>query len=256
MKRLAAAIAVLATCATTSAASILTVRGEARLEVPADQFSVTLGATATASTVKEARTEVDATMSKLVEVVTASGLTRDDEWHTSRYDVTPQWEPRPPRAQGSTWTPKIIGYSVRSSIAITTQQMDLAGTLISHAAKAGANEISALSFSLADPRSSRADAIKTATKHAITDATTLADAAGVGLSQILQLSLDGAQATPPRPVEHRYMAAKMGRAAFDMDMESAPDITGGTVTVTANVTVEWKIAPNRGVETQMLGSTD
>lgn len=252
MKRLAAVIAALAMCATTSAASILTVRGEARLEVPADQFSITLGSTATAATVKEARTEVDATMSKLVEVVTTAGLTRDDEWHTSRYDITPQWEPRPNRTQGSasTWTPKIIGYSVRASIAVVSQKMPLAGTLIARAAKAGANEISALNFSIADPRSSRAEAIQTATKHAITDATTLANAAGVGLIRILQLSLDGAKTTPPRPVEHRYMMANVGRAAFDMD--SVPDISGGTVVVTANVTAEWEIAP----KTQQPGSTD
>jgi uncharacterized protein YggE len=245
MNRIAAIIAVLGSCVAASAASILTVRGEARLEVPADQFSITIGSMSTAPTVKEARTEVDATMSKLVNVVTAAGLTRDDEWHTGRYDVTPQWEPRPARTQGSTWTPKIIGYSVRASIAVMTQKMTLAGALIANAAKAGANEISALNFSLADPRSSRAEAIKAATKHAITDATTLANAAGVDLTQILQLSLDGAQATPPRPVEHRYMAANKGRAAFDMNMESAPDISGGTVTVTANVTAEWAIDPKK-----------
>lgn len=254
MKCVAVILSVLATCVVASANSPrLTVRGEAKLEVPADQFSLTIGATATAGTVKEARAEVDATMIKLVTVVTSAGLERDTEWHTGRYDITPQWKPRPRGQQAGTWTPEIIGYSVRSSISITTTQLTLAGTVVAEAAKAGANDIGSLRFTLSDPRSSRAAAIQTATKHAIADATTLAHAADVRLVQILQLSLDGAQTTPPRPIEYRAETL-MGRVASDMN--SAPDIAAGTVTVTATVTAEWEIAPNRGAQTDQPESTD
>ncbi len=253
MTRLYPVIALLALCTIASANSPrLTVQGEARLEVPADQFSLTIGATATASTVKAARTEVDATMTKLIAMVSTAGLKRDEEWHTGRYDISPQWKPRPRGQQSDTWTPEIIGYSVRSSIAITTEQMALAGVLVAEAAKAGANEIGALNFSLSNPRSSRSKAIQTATKHAITDANTLAEAADVDLVRILQLSLDGAQTTPPRPIE--YKAAMVASRAYDMD--SAPDITGGMVTVTANVTAEWEIISKNGDQTDQSGSTD
>ena len=124
--------------------------------------------------------------------------------------------------------------------------------LVAEAAKAGANEIGALNFSLSNPRSSRSRAIQTATKHAIADATTLAEAADVDLVRILQLSLDGAQTTPPRPIE--YKAAMVASRAYDMD--SAPDITGGMVTVTANVTAEWEIISKNGDQTDQSGSTD
>jgi uncharacterized protein YggE len=234
----------------------LTVQGVATLEVPADQFSLTIGAVASAATVTEARTEVDTTMAKLVKLVTDLGLVRDSEWHTGRYDVDPQWKPRPQRSQRSeAWTPEIIGYSVRSSLSITSQKLTLAGTLVAKGAKAGATEIGSLKFSLSDPRSSRAKAIRTATTHAVADATTLADAAGVSLVQILQISLDGAEMTPPRPIEYKSMAtAHLGRAAFDM--ESAPDITAGTVKVTASVTAEWEIAPTHGAQIDPSGSPD
>ncbi|MDP6987606.1 MAG: SIMPL domain-containing protein [Phycisphaerales bacterium] len=254
MIRLAIVISLLAPCVLATANSPrLTVQGESRLEVPADQFSLTIGATATATTVEEARTEVDATMTKLVAMVTKVGLTRDTEWHTGRYDITPQWKPRPRGQHTETWTPEIIGYSVRSSIAITTGKMTLAGVLVAEAAKAGANDIGALNFSLSDPRSSRSKAIQTATRHAITDATTLAEAADVDLVRILQLSLDGAQTTPPRPIE--YKAAMVTSRAYDM-MDSAPDITAGTVTVTATVTAEWEIAPTDGAQTEQSKPTD
>jgi len=255
MIRLSAIIALLAISVIASAGPPrLTVRGEARLDIPADQFSLTIGATASAATVKEARTEVDATMTRLVALVNIEGLVRDSEWHTGRYDINPQWKPRPRGQQSESWTPKIVGYSVRSSLSITTKKLKLAGTLVAEAAKAGANEIGSLKFSLSDPRSSRAEAIQTATRHAIADATTLAGAASVDLVQILQISLDGAQTTPPRPIEFKSMAATLGRTAFDM--ESAPDITAGTVTVTASVTAEWEIAPTQGAQIDPSGSTD
>ena len=67
MTRLYSVITLLVLCTIASANSPrLTVQGKTRLEVPADQFSLTIGATATASTVEAARTEVDATMTKLV----------------------------------------------------------------------------------------------------------------------------------------------------------------------------------------------
>ena len=105
MTRLYPVIALLALCTIASANSPrLTVQGEARLEVPADQFSLTIGATATASTVKAARTEVDATMTKLIAMVSTAGLKRDEEWHTGRYDISPQWKPRPRGQQSDSWT--------------------------------------------------------------------------------------------------------------------------------------------------------
>ena len=256
MIRHAAILTLLAstTGALAATSSTLTVTGESRIEIPADQFALTVGASATDATVDAARAEVDKTMSQLVTVVTEAGLTRHDEWHTSRYDVSPQWKPRPRNADSSTWKPEIVGYTVRSSLLIKSTRIDLAGELVAKSAKAGANEIGALRFSLSDPRASRKQAIQKAARHAIDDATSLADASGVGLVRILRLSLDGADATPPRPVEHAYMLGSPMRAMSDSD--SAPDISGGMVTVTASVTAEWEIAPTTGAQKEQSGSAD
>jgi uncharacterized protein YggE len=252
--RLAVMLTALASATCVAAPCTLTVNGDARLEVAADQFSLTIGASASKTTVDEARSEVDRTMDSLVAVVTDLGFKKHDEWHTGRYDITPQWKPRPRNADANTWTPEIVGYSVRSNLSVTSTRMDIAGMLVAKAAKAGANDIGSLYFTLADPRTSRQQAIRQAAEHAIADATSLADASGVGLVQLLRISLDGANASPPRPVEHAFMAgaAKMR----SMDSDSAPAISGGMVTVTASVTAEWEIAPKNGAPTQQSGSTD
>ncbi|MDG1838004.1 MAG: SIMPL domain-containing protein [Phycisphaerales bacterium] len=255
MIRLLATIAMLATITSvaTAVGGTLAVSGQSRLDIPADQFSLTLGATATDTTVDAARADVDATMAKLVAVVTDAGLTKHKEWHTDRYDVSPQWKPRPRNADDS-WKPAIVGYTVRTNLSITSTKMELAGVLVAKAAKAGANSIGALHFSLADHRASRKQAIEEAARHAIADATSLANASGVGLIQILRLSLDGANASPPQPVEHAYMLGSAMRSMSDKD--SAPDISGGMVTVTASVTAEWEIAPMNGAQKAQSGSAD
>ncbi|MDP7070364.1 MAG: SIMPL domain-containing protein [Phycisphaerales bacterium] len=254
MIRFATLLTAVVTATCVAAPCTLTVAGDARLEVPADQFSLTIGATSTKASVDLARAEVDRTMAALVEVVTDLGLTQHDEWHTGRYDITPQWKPRPRSVDATTWKPEIVGYSVRSNLSITSTRMDIPGMLVAKAAEAGANDIGSLHFALRDPRTSRQQAIRKAAQYAIADATSLADASSVELVQILRLTLDGANAAPPRPVEHAFMAGSVAMRAMDSD--SAPTISGGMVTVTASVTAEWKIAPKNGAPTQQSGSTD
>jgi len=252
VRRAAVILMTLASCSI-AAAGTLTVSGQARLEIPADQFSLHIGVADVAEKVADARAKVDSTMATLTEVVTKAGLERHTEWHTDRYDITPQWKPRPRNIDPSTWEPSIIGYRVSSGISITSTKMAIAGTLIADAARSGANDIGALRFSLEDPRSSRAKAIQTAARHAIEDAIELASASSVLLVKINRLSLDGANASPPRPVEHAYM---VGTAMRSMDLDSAPDISGGMVTVTASVTAEWEIAPSIGAQPHQSETSD
>lgn len=238
--RLIACILAIASC-TAALANVptLTVRGEATLEVPADQFTISLGSTHTADTVSDARAEVDRHIAKITAALKELGFTRDIEWKTGRYDVTPQWEPRPKNFPKD-WKPKIIGQKVTVSISVKSTQLSKIGPLISKASDAGANQIGSLYFSLKNPRTSRQEAIATAAKHAIEDARTLAAASGVSLTSIRQLSLDGANLQPPRPIEYKTLASR-AMVAMDFEASAAPDIAGGTVTVTANVTAEWII---------------
>ena len=193
-------------------------------------------------------------MARLTNTVKQLGFQETTEWRTARYDISPQWKPRP-RNAGNDWTPEVVGYTVRAGLAVISKRMDLAGTLIAEAAIAGANDIGAVQFSLSDPRTSRSEAIQTAAGNAIADARSLATASKVRLVAIQRLSLDGADASPPRPAEHMYMAGTAMRRAV-ADKAAPPDISGGMVTVTANVTAEWEIAPLCGAHTEEVGNTD
>ena len=81
------------------------------------------------------------------------------------------------------------------------------------AGKAGANSIDSIAFDLSEPRIHRAEAIATATRHAIEDATVLAEASSLKLVRIMSITLDSAQPQPPPSMSKRMMMA--GSAVSD-----------------------------------------
>jgi len=215
----------------------LMVSGKSTLKVPADQVSLMLGVEAASVDPDQAHADASATMDALVKAMKKLGLKPSTEFTIERYTVDQQWSPRPRNAD-PTWRPTIVGYRVSSSMQITTTRIELAGTLIANAVDAGANDIGQLVFGLADPRTSRGEAIDAATQNAIEDAKRLAAAAGVELHSIQSLNLDGAAATPRF---EKYGAVVAGRS-MAMDSAPIPPVMSGDVTVQANVTLVWNIS--------------
>jgi len=157
-----------------------------------------------------------------------------EEYRTGFFQIEPRWEPRPSHAAWD-WKPGIAGYIVRNSFKIVSRQLKMTGKIIEAAASAGANDIQALTFDLADPRHYRAEAIEQATANARADAVTLAAAAGVELIRVLSLQLDSVPTAPMR-VEMRPMSMDEGMAA-----SAPPPIAAGDVMVGAGVHLVYEI---------------
>jgi uncharacterized protein YggE len=215
----------------------LTVRGEAELERPADQVRLKVGVVTENREADEALQENNDRMRAVVEALQRVGL-GEDEYQTGRFQIRPQYSRRP-RQPAPDWQPQIIGYEVTNSVTVKTQQLDLAGELIGAANEAGANTVDVVGFDLADKRKYREEALREATKHARMDAAIVADAAGLRLVRIVAVSVDY---TPIRPVTMDFGAPARAMA----EGGGAPPITPGDVTVTANVTIVYEIAPKEG----------
>ena len=112
--------------------------------------------------------------------------------------------------------------------------------MIAKAIDAGANDIGDLVFALADPRSSREEAIRVATLNAKNDANVVARNAGVKLIKIQSLSLDGTSASP---MYQKVGINNMRRGAPESfsAAASAPPVMSGDVTVQATVRLTWII---------------
>ncbi len=212
---------------------VLTVRGAAQLEKPADELRIRVGVVTESDEATIALRENSRQMNDVIDALKKTGLT-DKEYQTSQFQIQPMYTRRPRQAPVD-WKPKIVGYRVSNSLNVKTEKLELAGELIQAANEAGANSIDSISFGLADPRTHRGEAIRAATANALTDARTLADAAGLRLVRVLSITLD--QAAAPRPIPIQRMSAGMAMAEA-----APPPIQPGDVTVHANVTVVYEIA--------------
>ena len=213
---------------------VLTVRGAAQLEKPADELRIRVGVVTESDEATIALRENSRQMNDVIDALKKTGLT-DKEYQTSQFQIQPMYTRRPRQAPVD-WKPKIVGYRVSNSLNVKTKKLELAGELIQAANEAGANSIDSISFGLADPRTHRGEAIRAATANALTDARTLADAAGLRLVRVLSITLD--QAAAPRPIP---MMQRMS-AGMAMAEAAPPPIQPGDVTVHANVTVVYEIA--------------
>jgi uncharacterized protein len=209
----------------------LTVRGMALLEVSPDQVRMVLAVVSTAEKAEEAMRRNAERMAQVEKALAKAGV-QQGEVQTGRYQIYPEWSPRPRQAPED-WQPRIIAYRVENSLQLRSKQLDQAGRFIEAAIKAGADRVDSVVFDLADPRRDRARAITEATGHARADAQALAEAAGVRLGGILNLQLDDA-AMPPRPME---MMRDMARAST----LAGPELTPGVVPVAAGITITYRI---------------
>ncbi|MEE2719042.1 MAG: SIMPL domain-containing protein [Planctomycetota bacterium] len=220
------------------APAVLTVSGHATLEVPADQLRISLGVEGEAKTVDDAHSKAVSAMDDVIKAMKKLGLEEQTEFTIERYNVNPQWSPRP-RNPDSGWRATIVGYRVDTQMQIKTGKLELAGKIISAGIDAGANDIGSVMFGLTDPRTSRKEVIRSATLNALSDANVMARNAGVKLESIQSLSLDGSNYQP----RQFKAAAEYGRAGMmAMDSAAPAPIVSGDVTITATVQLTWRIS--------------
>jgi uncharacterized protein YggE len=149
---------------------------------------------------------------------------------TTRYSLDPIYEQR---ERGSTPAPpRITGYVARNQVRIETHAIDTVGKLIDAAAKAGANRVDGLEFTLEQRDQAQSDALQRAGQDARRQAEAAAAAIGVTLGRVLTASANAAPAPVPRAYPRLAMAAEM----------SAPTpVEAGDVTVSATMQVTYEI---------------
>ncbi len=210
----------------------LSVSGEAQIQVPADQLRLSIGVITQATTAEKALQENNRRMREVAKALHEAGLT-EKELETGQFRIEPQWSSPPSRPE-TEWRSRIVGYSVTNTLRLRTIRLELTGPIIAAAGAAGANQIGALEFDLADPRKHRSEAIRTATANARADAAVLAEAAAVRLVRVLSLNLD-----PDMPMP--MYAATDQRFAMKAEAD-VPVIAPGEVTVRATVHLVYAVA--------------
>jgi uncharacterized protein len=210
----------------------LSANGEGFVAVIPDIAIVSIGVTTRGATARAALDENTKAMAATIATVQGEGIA-DRDIGTSGFSIYPLYEQRPPKPDGTIdETPaRVIGYQVTNEVRVTIRDIAKSGTVLDKVVTAGANQVNGISFDVADPNTPADEALALAVKDAAKKAAIMADAAGVRLVRVLNVS--GGSSPPPGPV-YRSEAASFSKAV---------PVMPGEQRITANATVSWEIAP-------------
>lgn len=198
-------------------------------EIAPDMAVIDLSVLREAETAREALDANTAAMAEVLAAMQEEGIA-DRDLQTSNFSIQPIVV-YPRSTNGRQDPPRITGYRVVNALTVRVRDLDRVGAILDLSVSLGVNQGGGISFTNDDPSEAITRARTEAMQAAIAKATTLTEAAGIGLGAILSISEHSDQ---PRPIA-------MARAEMAMASDSAPvPIAAGenTYRVTVNVSFE------------------
>ena len=198
----------------------IAVSGTGRIVLSPDTADLRLGVSATAKTVKAARSLAATSMTAVIASLKNLGIA-DKDIQTTTLSLQPVYD-----YSLNTNPPRLTGYQLSNAIAVTVRDLDKLGDAIDNALAAGATSLDGVSFRVADQTAAEQQARQAAMDQAKAKANTLADAAGVSISGVASIS--ETVAPVPYPVYYGYAA---GAPEKDVQTPVQPGSTEVIVTV-------------------------
>ncbi len=204
----------------------IVVQGQGSVEQAPDMATITLGSQFAAKQADDALDQVSEATATVLATLTELGVEAKDV-QTSGLYLNPVWDDSYNRHGGR----NIRGYSAGNTVHIRVRDLEKLGGLLDQVVEDGANTFNGLSFGLQDSTDAKNEARRRAVADARAKAELYAEAAGVSLGKIIELT-DGVTSSP-QPMF-------MERSA--MVMSDAVPIAEGEVSTSARVTITFEIA--------------
>ncbi|MEQ9619109.1 MAG: SIMPL domain-containing protein [Deltaproteobacteria bacterium] len=205
----------------------LSVNGRGEASAEADVAYLRLSVETMAKSASQAVKENAEKTNKVMETIKAR-LGEDDKVSTAGYSLSPVYE-----YNNQANKSEFKGYMAGNQIVVEAHNLKEIGKIIDSTTEAGLNKIESLSFDTTKRANYRREALRAAVEDARATAETVAKAAGVSITKIVQLS---PSYDYPTPVYRDYALSK---TAVE---ESAPTpIEPGDITVSASVNMVFEI---------------
>ena len=209
----------------------IVVAGEGRATVAPDMAVLQLSVVKDAKTAREALDANNKAMAEVLKALRADGIA-DRDLQTSGFSVNPQYN-YPTNTDGGNRPPELIGYQVVNGVSVRVRDLAKLGEIVDKSVTLGVNQGGGVQFTNDKPEGVITEARKAAVADAIVKAKVLAEAAGVSIGKILNISEQGFR---PEPVP--MMRAGMAK---EYAADAVPVATGeNSYNVTVNVTFEIK----------------
>lgn len=225
-------LALLATAARASFSNtppVLSVRGEGTVHVAPDMATITIGVTSEGKTARDALTQNNQDMERIMAEMKSVGI-EDRDLQTASFRLHPNYQYKKD-------PPKLIGYSASNDLTIRIRDIEATGSILDKTVSLGINNVmNNIQFSNADPREILKEARKAAVRDARAKAETIVSELGVRLGPINSIS-EGSSETPTMGMRPRYAQARA------MESSSVP-IASGENSYRVAVDISWVIDSN------------
>ena len=175
-------------------ATVISVTGEGEATAPPDMATIRTGVVTQAESAKEALNQNNAAMQKILDLLKQHGIAERDV-QTSGFNVNPVYE----HDEQGRREPKVVAYRVVNEVQVRVRKLDSLGEVLDALVEAGSNQISGVSFDVDKPHDILNEARARAIHNAKSRAETYAEAAGVAVGRVLQISEQPVE--PPRPMQ-------------------------------------------------------
>lgn len=208
----------------TNKTDLFQVSGSGEATAPPDTAKISVGVTESASSVLDAQTKVNSKAKKIIDSIKKLGVNEKDI-KTTNYSVNPDYS--------FDRTQKVTGYTVSQSLEVKTD-IDKINQVIDSSTSNGANVAGGIEFVLNDEKqlqlenSARKEAVEKAKKKA----KGLAEATGIKLGRIIDVSQSSGQT--PRPV---FLESKTDQA----EPAQPTNITPGESKIEVTITLTYQI---------------
>ena len=207
----------------------ISVTGRGEVATTPDMATVSLSVSNEGATAREALSANSANMAAVMERLKSAGI-EERLIQTSGLNVSPRWD----HGKNDGRPPRITGYTASNQVTVIIHDLGKLGRILDEAVSDGANGLGGISFGLQDPKPAISEARKGSVQDAIEQAQLYAEAAGVRLVRITNIS--------PQTV-HRPMPYAMAAGSMVADMAESVPVAGGEIDTRAEVTITWEIAP-------------
>ena len=227
---LAAAIALpaAASAAETPIQPRIVVTGEGEATVAPDMALLSLSVMREAKTAREALDANNAAMAEVIEAIKLFGIA-DRDLQTAGIQIMPRYNYT--NKPDGTQEAELVAYQVTNTLSVRVRDLVKTGEILDKAVSLGVNQGGNIVFANDDPSAVITEARKNAVAEATAKASTLAEAAGVKLGRVLEIS-DQSFGAQPMPIEAK---------AFDMAAPAVPVQAGeNSYRVQVNMTFELK----------------
>jgi uncharacterized protein len=212
---------------TTPPEHTITVSGTGTVVVSPDIADLRLGVSVSKPTVKAARAAAADSMTRIIAALKKLGIA-DKDIKTTNLSLQPVYT-----YPSNGGTPKLTGYTLTNTVAVTIRDLDVIGDAIDDSLAAGATTMDGVSFRVEDPATAEEQARKEAMAQAKSKAETLATSAGTRITGVSTIS----ETSSPIPYPIPYYGENAAGAVRDV----ATPVQAGTNEVVVNVAVVYLI---------------